>query len=228
LRNKRFSDPEERGDWKAFGRTGSRPGTPSGGKDQRIGRLSGRQVHREGTPSGEPDRRIGALSGAMVRRIGKSPDELIRRIGRPSGRQVRREGTPSGEPDRRIGAPSGAMVRRIGKSSDELIRKIEKLSGGTILGGVRSVFRSTCRDPASTHLMPPFSLPVRYRQHPQMMQALQPAPVAFFGPGAARSIVKSHCKANKSNSLSGQTERGPATCRTPRLASDMHFPRLRT
>lgn len=78
------------------------------------------------------------------------------RIGRPSGRSVRREGTSSGEPDRRIGAPSGAMVRRIGKSSGELIRKIEKPSGGTVLGGVRSAFRSTCRDPASTHLMPPF------------------------------------------------------------------------
>jgi hypothetical protein len=80
------------------------------------------------------------------------------RIGRPSGRLVRLVGTPSGEPDRRIGASSGVMVRRIGKSSDKLIRKIEKPSGGTILGGVRSAFRSTCRDPASTHLMPPFRM----------------------------------------------------------------------
>ena len=117
-----------------------------------------------------------------------------KRIGRPSGRLVRREGTPSGGTDRRIGAPSGAMVRRIGKSSGELIRKIEKPSGGTVLGGVRSAFRSTCRDPASTHLMPPFPLPVCARQHPHdessQAQFASPDGCAFArgaGAGAAHS-----------------------------------------
>ena len=137
LRNEGSSDPEGRAQQRVLG---------SGGAPATKGPRILRSVRDKGSsdPAERPRRKILGSGGVFATK----------------GLRIRRSGRAEGSPDlegcsrQRVFGPGGTIAPKVSGSRNCVDRKAFGWIGP---GGVRVALRSTCRDFASKHLMPPFN-----------------------------------------------------------------------